>query len=460
MASLTNAGHKRWRIQFVSLTNRNKRKQIRLRDLTKKQAQSYFEHIESIISARLQRIRLDDADARWLGGLPDSVHDKLVRAGLTEPRKPAAAVEPSEQAAVTLQQLLDEHIEEGLTSKGREASQYTKANWRSSKNLLLECFDSDRDITSITLDDGHQFRKFLNSRRIKKTTKGKNGRGVPMSENAKRKHIENAKTFFNRAMRRGLVTLNPFEHLPSSVLANRERDFYVTPEMTAKILKACPETEWRVLIGLWRLVGLRKTEVFWLSWGDVLWDQGKMLVHATKTAGYEGKDTRYVPIRDIRDDLWKLHESVAPGTERIITRFSATNTNLDKPLKRILHNAGLIPWPKLFQNMRASCETDWLNEGHPAHVVAGWIGHSLKVQRQNYAQITEGHYDTFNARETAAEKWLRFGYEDGRNGANRNEPANSKPLKTKEAPQNAVSCEASSTGGGTRTRTGFTPTGF
>ena len=51
-----------------------------------------------------------------------------------------------------------------------------------------------------------------------------------------------------------------------------------------------------------------------------------------------------------------------------------------------------------FQNMRASCETEWLNEGHPAHVVAGWIGHSVKVQRASYAQITDGHFEAFNSR--------------------------------------------------------------
>ena len=77
--------------------------------------------------------------------------------------------------------------------------------------------------------------------------------------------------------------------------------------------------------------------------------------------------------------------------------FMEQNSNLDKPFKLILHRVGLVPWPKLFQNMRASCETEWLNEGHPAHVVAAWIGHSVKVQRDSYAQITDGHYTAFNS---------------------------------------------------------------
>ena len=39
---------------------------------------------------------------------------------------------------------------------------------------------------------------------------------------------------------------------------------------------------------------------------------------------------------------------------------------------------------------------EWLNEGHPAHVVAAWVWHSVKVQRDSYVQITDGHYDAFN----------------------------------------------------------------
>ena len=62
--------------------------------------------------------------------------------------------------------------------------------------------------------------------------------------------------------------------------------------------------------------------------------------------------------------------------------------------------------------MRASCETDWLNEA-PAHVVAGWIGHSVKVQRQNYAQITEGHFEKFNASKPMVEPSSNSGSESG-----------------------------------------------
>ena len=152
------------------------------------------------------------------------------------------------------------------------------------------------------------------------------------------------------------------------------------------------------------IAGLRKMEVFQLTWSDVLWNQGKMRVQISKTKHHEGKDIRYVPLRDIRQYLRETFEaqlpagtSSLPAEQKIISRFSESNSNLDKPFKTILHRAGLIPWPKVFQNLRSSCETEWLNEGHPAHVVAGWIGHSVKVQRESYAQITDGHFERFNS---------------------------------------------------------------
>ena len=71
-------------------------------------------------------------------------------------------------------------------------------------------------------------------------------------------------------------------------------------------------------------------EVFQLTWGDVLSDQGRMRVHATKTAHHEGKDIRYVPLRDIREHLEDVFQSVAtdgtgevPADTPVITRFTS-----------------------------------------------------------------------------------------------------------------------------------------
>jgi hypothetical protein len=85
----------------------------------------------------------------------------------------------------------------------------------------------------------------------------------------------------------------------------------------------------------------------------------------------------------------RIQAALPPGGQSIlaetpvITRFSPTNVNLHRLFLPIIKRAGLTPWPKLIQNLRASCETEWLDSGMPAHVVANWFGHSVKVQNDN-----------------------------------------------------------------------------
>ena len=246
-----------------------------------------------------------------------------------------------------------------------------------------------------------------------------------MSENAKRKHISICKTFFNAAKRRGLIENNPFESQVSATEANRSRDYYLTPGDTSKLLEAAPDAQWRLLISLWRLAGLRKMEVFSLTWGDVKWDQRKLLVRSQKTAHREGCEMRYVPIRDVQQYLEDAHHAARPAgkqslpaDQRVITRFSRSNSNLDKPLRKIIEAAGLMPWPKLFQNMRASCETQWLKQGERADLVANWIGHSVTIQNRHYVQHTDDDIDAFNAKPSFG-GGTPGGTVDTRNGAKR-----------------------------------------
>ena len=48
-------------------------------------------------------------------------------------------------------------------------------------------------------------------------------------------------------------------------------------------------------------------------------------------------------------------------------------------------------WPRLFQNLRASRETE-LAESYPLHVVCKWIGNTAKVAADHYLQVTEDHF--------------------------------------------------------------------
>lgn len=283
--------------------------------------------------------------AKWLGDIGEKLHKKLVRSELTEPK--AVEVEPDPEPSITLAAFLHDHMTHGRTAQGNKAAPATIVKWKPTQTFLNEVFPG-RLLNEITAEDAHQFRVWLDNRRIKQKTAGR--RGKPMTENAKRRHIATCKLFFNAAKRRGLVAVNPFDAQVSGSQPNRSRDFYVTPKHTVKLLKAAPDTQWRLLIALWRLAGLRKMEVFRLTWGDVLWNEGKLRVHSNKTAHLAGCEIRYVPLRDIREFLEDAFQAALPKGKRslpadapVITRYDESNSNLDKPFRKIVEAAGLVP---------------------------------------------------------------------------------------------------------------------
>ena len=53
--------------------------------------------------------------------------------------------------------------------------------------------------------------------------------------------------------------------------------------------------------------------------------------------------------------------------------------------------SALKAWPKLFQNLRATRETE-LAETFPLHVVCAWLGNSRPVAIKHYLQVTDEHF--------------------------------------------------------------------
>ena len=59
--------------------------------------------------------------------------------------------------------------------------------------------------------------------------------------------------------------------------------------------------------------------------------------------------------------------------------------------ERIIRRAGLEPWPKLFDNLRAARETE-LADTYPIHVVCEWIGDDELVAKKHYLRVTDDHF--------------------------------------------------------------------
>jgi len=129
-----------------------------------------------------------------------------------------------------------------------------------------------------------------------------------------------------------------------------------------------------------------------LRWVDIDWHRERLTIHSPKTEHHPGGGSRVVPLfPELRPYLEEVWEQAQPGAEYVITRYRDTNANLRTQLLRIIGRAGLEPWPKLFQNMRSTRQTE-LEERFPSHVVCAWIGNSRAVAAKHYLQVTDDHY--------------------------------------------------------------------
>jgi hypothetical protein len=100
----------------------------------------------------------------------------------------------------------------------------------------------------------------------------------------------------------------------------------------------------------------------------------------------------------------------------VITRYRDSNCNLRTQLCKIIGRASLKPWPKLFQNLRSTRETE-LAEKFPIHVVCEWIGNSQAVAARHYLQTTDEQFEQGHRRRWRAAK---CGAAGGRSRAQRN----------------------------------------
>jgi hypothetical protein len=126
-----------------------------------------------------------------------------------------------------------------------------------------------------------------------------------------------------------------------------------------------------------------------LWWDDVNWGENRITIHSPKTDHHEGGESRVIPIfPELRPYIDAAWEAAEPGADYVITRYRDTNTSLRTRMLKIIERAGLKPWPKLFQNLRSSRQTE-LEDVFPGHVVCKWMGNSQRVADEHFRRGCE-----------------------------------------------------------------------
>ena len=93
----------------------------------------------------------------------------------------------------------------------------------------------------------------------------------------------------------------------------------------------------------------------------------------------------------LRPHLEQCFDEAEPGEEFVIRRYRRRNSNPRTLMAKIIRRAGLKPWPKPFQNLRSTRETE-LADQFPIQVVCDWIGNTEAIASKHYLQVTEDHF--------------------------------------------------------------------
>ncbi len=362
MASISDDAGDRRRILFTD--GSSKRRAIRLGKIDRKSADAICRHVESLLGARIGGQPIPKDTASWLASIGDTLRAKLAAVGLIEARG----------SVPTLGEFLDGYLKEraGEVKPGTMLVLGQSARW------LRSHFGDETRIDAITVAGADAYRSWILKDRARATAN---------------KWSRYAKEFFGVALRRGLVGANPFAHLKGlAVVGNATRRVLIPDAEIRRVLGVIPCPQFRLFVALARYGGLRvPSESLALTWADVNWEKNRLIVRASKTEHHADGGIRVVPIfAELRPYLDACWDVAAEGQSEVITRYDA-GANLRTQLNRWILQAGLKPWPKPFQNMRATRATE-LADQFPSHVCAKWLGHTERIADEFYRSVTDEHY--------------------------------------------------------------------
>ena len=375
MASIAKQQNGRKRLSFFDQSG--DRKYIRLGKMDMKQAIQIKAKVEDLIGACIAGHTPLQETLHWMS------EQRKKKTKLIEKLADLGLVHREYRPSVpdTLGAFITKYIESRTDVK-----EGTLVHYRQVFKRLVDYFGEERRLTDITTGEAKEWRRWLLEKGLAGATVNRSAR--------------TARHYFNEAIDYKVIDSNPFMGLPTVVRGNPERFHFIDRGTITKVIEACPNAEWRLLVGLARFGGLRiPSEVVKLRWGDIDWANETFTVTSPKTEHHEGKGTRVVPIFPaLLPLLQEAFDMAEEGTEYVVQRFGSssdreekTAQNLRTHFQRIIRKAGVEPWVKLWQNLRSSRATE-LADKYPEHVLTKWLGNTPKVAKEHYLQVTDEHW--------------------------------------------------------------------
>jgi integrase len=352
-------------IQFVDVDG--KRRSIRLGAIPKRTGDAIKLRVEALLNAKITNTPVDRDTASWLTSIGADLADKLAAVGLIAARS---------------SRLLGEFIAEYIGGRSDvEAS--TRTSLRVAAARLISFFGKDRALDNITPADIDRWVIHLQTSDYAQATIGRT--------------IRRARQFFTAAVRGKLIHENPVEGIKAPGQTNPDRLRFIDRDIIGKVMETA-DREWRLIVALARFGGIRiPSELEPLRLADIDFERGRLRVASPKTKRHVGKGERWIPLfPELRPHIEEAFETAPEGEVYLVRhpclRQRKADVNLRKGMLSLLRRAGVTPWPKLFQNMRASRETE-LAAIFPSHVVCAWIGNSERIAAAHYLQVTDADFE-------------------------------------------------------------------
>lgn len=442
MASVATEPNGRRRVIFKGLDG--KRRVVRVGTLALEKAKEFGKFVDAIVIAAAAGMPVDRVTAEWINSLSDDFAAKLAAVGVLAPRQKIEA-----PAGTPIGPFADAYLakRDDMKPASRLVLGHVVRN-------LKDHFGEERDLKTISPGEADDFARWLATGARSRGKSAKSGRVKGLSPATIGKRLQWCSTIFRDAMRRKIITENPFAGLKQPKATNPDRQHYVPAATIEAVIAATADPEWKLLLALSRYLGLRvPSEPFSLTWECVDWERGRLRVPSPKTAVH-GKSYRVVPILpEIRPHLDALFFDPAnEGREFILTRLRSrdsaksadrgywANMNLRQHFLRLLERAGVKPWPKLFHNLRSSAQTD-LAGRFPIHVVCDWLGNTQAVAQDHYLQTTDEHFTAASGApgpQGVARNPARAGGESGGMEGTIETPETKKPLENKGFRRNSM----------------------
>lgn len=393
-----------------------RRTTIRLGAMSIKAAEETSRHIDHLIESKQYGTRLEDATKAWLQSADSKLTAKLAKIGLC-----GLVNNP------TVHAFLDNFLERKKAAVGTA----TIEQFDIVAKHIREFFNESIRLSSVSSGDAKRLWHWL------RTVKG-------LGENTAKRRLGRVREIFTDAVEQDIVSRNPFKLKSLSVAVGVATKDYIPADTIDAVIEHLPadKIEWKLLLAFGRYVGCRMpSEIRKLTWDDINWESNTILLHSPKTA-CKGKPSRMVPIfPEIADLLMTQAETVPPGTVYVFP-ILRNHTNTAVTARKFVVAAGRKDWPRFWNSLRASRETDLMDSVGLRRACA-WIGNSPEIAIKHYALMRKTDYidagkgqsdaSVANKGLTSAESDAKSDAARARTGENRREPKPADPIKSRKS---------------------------